>query len=82
MPKIEIDGKTIQVDSGINIFQACELIGISILDFVITAVDSRYSECAWLKWKVPVSRCFVCYACCRWYEIWLKADSLKKQEME
>ena len=33
MPKIEIDGKTIQVESGINILQACELLGIEIPRF-------------------------------------------------
>ena len=33
MPEIQIDGKTIKVDSGINILQACELIGIEIPRF-------------------------------------------------
>ena len=49
MPEIQIDGKTIQVDNGINILQACELIGIEIPRFCYhekLSIAGVIAECA------------------------------------
>ena len=70
MPKIEIDGKTIQVDSGINILQACELIGIEIPRFCYHEKLSIAGNCRMCLVEMEGSSKPVasCYACCRWYE--------------